>query len=366
MNKRLIWCGLFLWSLGRVQAIGADSASRTIAVEQVVLKLIEQVELPARDAGVLTDLLVTEGEHVTVGQSVARLDDRASRVAVERAELELHAARNLAEKTTSVELAHKQVAREKRRLEEARSLAKITKRTASNRIAQQIAERTAEKARADLRRVKQSREKLASSVSDKEFDQTQLNADKAQLDLDQAQFDLETAAVRAMAQDESVEAQQHAVEAAELEVEAASQDRNQATIQKNLKEVDLRLRRLQLEFQDLVSPIDGVVVERYRHPGEWVEHGQRVLRIIHLKRLRAEGYIPQEIADTRLIGRPARLSVRLKDGRTLTRTGTVNLIGSEVDPIKLDVRVWAEIDNADGLLRPGTQGLLEIDGLPDE
>lgn len=365
MNKRSLWVCLWICIVGLKMAQGADPLTPPIVVEQVVLKLIDQVELPARDAGVLTVLLVSEGDQVTAGQTVARLDDRAPRVAVARSELELDAARNLSERTTSIELARKQVEQEKRRLEEVRSLAKIAHRAAGNQIALQIAERTVEKTRADLRRVTQSREKVASSVSDKDFEQTRLSADKAQLDLEQARFDLETAAVRAMAQEESVEGQQHAVEAAELEVEAARQDQSQAMIQKNLKEVDLRLRRLQLEYQDLVSPIDGVVVERYRHPGEWVEHGQRVLRIIHLKRLRAEGFVSQEIADPRLIGRPARVLVRMKDGRTITRTGRVSLVGSEVDPIRLDVRIWAEVDNSDGLLRPGIQGSLEIDGIPN-
>ena len=44
----------------------------------------------------------------------------------------------------------------------------------------------------------------------------------------------------------------------------------------------------------------------------------------------------------------------------LTFEAKIGFVSPEVDPVSHQVRVWAEIDNADGLLRPGQQGRLEI------
>jgi multidrug efflux pump subunit AcrA (membrane-fusion protein) len=342
------------------QAAPPSESPEKIPVRHAVLKLIREVELPVREAGVIAEYLVREGEAVSEGQVVARMDDRLARRALERAQIELAAARESANRTAPLDLALKKQSRELRRLEEQRSLAVISDRAAENLIPRRILERTLAKADADLKRASQAREKLTTSVSDKDFDQYRLAADKGQLDVEQATFDLDVARLKAQAQRDAVLGQELEVESSGLEVENARSDREQARLQQDLKQADVSLRELLLEFQQLRSPIEGVVVERHHQPGEWLEPGERVLRIIHLSRLRAEAYLPQELAQPDLLDRPAELVVTLKDGRTVKRRGRVVHVGSEVDPVKLDVRIWVEVENDDLRLRPGMQGTLEI------
>ncbi|MCG8451277.1 MAG: efflux RND transporter periplasmic adaptor subunit [Pirellulales bacterium] len=47
-------------------------------------------------------------------------------------------------------------------------------------------------------------------------------------------------------------------------------------------------------------------------------------------------------------------------GKTIEVTGTLRFVSPEMDPVTKQVRIWAELPNKDGKLRPGQQGALEI------
>ena len=45
----------------------------------------------------------------------------------------------------------------------------------------------------------------------------------------------------------------------------------------------------EIKRRKIESPLDGVVVERYHHEGEWAQAGEPVYRIVHMDRLRGRG-----------------------------------------------------------------------------
>ena len=98
--------------------------------------------------------------------------------------------------------------------------------------------------------------------------------------------------------------------------------------------------------------MSGLVTEVKRHKGEWVEPGQSIVRILRLDRLRAEGLASAELLGCDLHGRPVALKVE-QEGKPVEFTGKVVFVSPEIDPVNGQVRVWAEIDNKDGKLRPG-------------
>src|SRR5438034_9110050 len=63
----------------------ADSSP--VEVSSAVIKVLEEVAVPARDAGVLAKVEVKEGQLVEDGQTVVSLLDTDVRLAVERARL---------------------------------------------------------------------------------------------------------------------------------------------------------------------------------------------------------------------------------------------------------------------------------------
>ena len=80
------------------QPNSADEAdSRVLVIQPAVVTLIEQVEVPARVAGVLAEVAVREGTFVEQGELLARLVDDEAQLNLHMAGLELRIARRQAE-----------------------------------------------------------------------------------------------------------------------------------------------------------------------------------------------------------------------------------------------------------------------------
>ncbi|HET6422038.1 MAG TPA: HlyD family efflux transporter periplasmic adaptor subunit [Planctomycetaceae bacterium] len=269
----------------------ADPAAAEIRIPAVVVTLIDQVEIPARDPGVLMQRLVTEGQVVEEGQLLGTMDDRDAKLLRARAEAELA----------------------------------IAQRAAQNELKVRFAQKAADVARAELKRAADSVEKFSKSISQTELDRLQLLADKAALEMEQAHEELATARLH-------VEVKRH----------------------------ELQRAQLQDERRRIISPLTGVVVQWKRNPGEWVEPGAPVVRVIRLHKLRAEGFAPADQLAALQIGRKVTLSVDSGPPQERTFHGELIFVSPEIDPVNRQVRFWAEIDNSQLKLRPGQNGSLVI------
>src|SRR5262249_12659479 len=121
----------------------------------------------------------------------------------------------------------------------------------------------------------------------------------------------------------------------------------------NSKENEWAAAKLAVTRRKIVAPFDGVVVQIFVRLGEWVEPGQKMLRIVNVEKLKAEGFLPAESVSSLATGAPVRLVIDLSDQHEAPFDGTLAFVSPEVDPITRQVRVWAEIDNRAGRLRPG-------------
>ncbi len=270
--------------------VWASARAAEIEVPSVLVKLIEQVEVPAREAGVLERLSVHEGQMVAAGDMLAQIDDAATKFAKRKAELELAGAQKLADSDVKVRFARK----------------------------------SAEVAAAELQRALESQERLAESVSASELDQLRLAAEKAVLEIEQAQLEWEVAKTA-----------------------------------RELKENDVQTAEHDVARRRIAAPLSGFVAQVHRHPGEWVEPGQTVLRMLRLDRLRAEGLVDAQSVNDDLVGQPVTLVVR-QGNAAHEYSGKVVFVSPEVDPVNGQVRIWAEIDNTNLTLRPGLHGSMVI------
>jgi multidrug resistance efflux pump len=148
------------------------------------------------------------------------------------------------------------------------------------------------------------------SLSPTEVRRNKLTADRAGLQVQVAEMEFRVAGINALAQRAKVDVLDH---------EVAS-------------------RRV-------IAPFGGLVVERYRQEGEWVQAGEAVLRLVQMDRLYVQGMIPADkYAPHEIEGRSVKVVVNLPGGRFHEIKAVITYVGQIVEGSK-DYRVRAEIDN---------------------
>jgi len=274
--------------------VNADPAteSKPIKVQSVLLRLIEQAEVSAKEAGVLAKLNVREGQTVSENDELASVEDVDAVLAKKRAELDLD----------------------------------IARREAANDVNIRFARKSANVAKAELDRALNSKRKIPESVSQSEIDSLRLTYEQAILQIEQAQFEREVARL---------------------------------TIK--VKENEVAIANSNLERRKIKAPLSGVVVKIYRRRGEWVEPGKKVMRVLRINRLRAEGFVDAKSIRGNLVDHHVTLQIGIADNPKAEFTGRIVFVSPEIDPVNGQVRVWAEIENRDLLLRPGLRASMQID-----
>jgi multidrug efflux pump subunit AcrA (membrane-fusion protein) len=354
--------GPALVAIGVCLAAAAGLADEPIRISSALLKLVEQVDVPAEQAGVLREVLVTEGMIVQPGQKLVQIDDQQARLTEQRASIDVQMAERLARDRLPVEIASKTAEQSRQKLGELRLQEEMAARQAANQFKVEAAGKAQAVAENELARAEKARERFTDSVSQSEIDGRRLEAEKAALDAQQSQFELDIDALKHDVASEALRGQELAVGAADLEVAQAEAEHEVAQLQASLKKQDLDLARLDMSRRSLTSPLDGVVVEIYRQRGEWVQPGDPVIRVLRLNRLWVEGFIRVEQLSKCVEQSPVRLTVTLNPEETVEVQGRIVFVGREVDPVNREVLIRAEIPNDDFRLLPGMEGELELLG----
>jgi multidrug efflux pump subunit AcrA (membrane-fusion protein) len=267
------------------------TSAEDLPVDTVFIRLLEDVDVPARAPGVLVNIAVTEGQHVKRGDLLGQIEDAEQRLEAEMKNLDREIARKQAENQVHLDFAVKESA---------------------------IAEE-------QLTRAQNSREALKKSVSLKEIEDLKLALERATTDVKRSRYELEIAALT------------HEVKKAEVEY----------------AERQLERRRIQ-------SPIDGLVTTVDREPGEWVQPGDRVFRIVRLDLLRAEGFVDAQAALDGVLGAAVTVTVQTAADKSEMFRGKIVFVDPEVEPATSQVRVRAVIANEGLRLRPGMRANMTI------
>ncbi len=286
----LILCLSFSNSLV-AQEDPAPAAEKPLTIEPAILTIIDQADIPAREAGVLEKLNFTEGMQIRTGDLLAELDFREQEMlrGKARSEVELAAAK------------------------------------AASNVMLDFAKVSHEIAKADEARALESERKFAKSVSKTELDQLRL-----------------------------------AVEKTRFEIINAEEEQTLAKLSLMLKKQELDLASHKLEQRRIIAPFDGAVAQRYRRVGEWVQPGEKVLRLIRTDRLRIEAFVKLESLPPQPMNLDVRWVMRLPDMKEQSYPAKITFVSPEANPVNGQVRLWAEIDNSGGALRAGQVGRLEI------
>ena len=165
MNNQPAIClamSIFLFgSFSRAQTSGPSSTSEPIVAESALLRVVEQVETPARAAGVLARIDVQEGDVVDVGATLAQVDDEEAKLVYQRSVVEHELAKHRAENDAAIRSAKKALAY----------------------------------ARREAQRFQKAARELPGSISKSELEESEMQAEQRDLDVIQAKHDHRTDAL---------------------------------------------------------------------------------------------------------------------------------------------------------------------------
>ena len=246
-----------------------------------VVGVLDDINLPAKDSGVLLEFRGKLGQRVEVGDLIGQLDAA-----------DLKAQREV--------------------IEAERRVAEIT---AENDINIRFSRSSSEVSQKVLDKSREANVIYRDTVSSTEIGRLALEAERGELSIERSMLDQETA-----------------------ETEVQLQNKRLASLE------------LQIANRQIISSIDGMIVSTPFSEGEWIERGQTVVRIIRTDRVEVVALADAESADISFVGQP--VTIELEDQQL---SGEVTFVNPEINPASGRVQIRAEVDNPEGLLRPGSR-----------
>jgi len=137
---------------------------------------------------------------------------------------------------------------------------------------------------------------------------------------------------------------EHQMDEAATEMHLASLQLRQAEKDREIARMELLQAREALKLRSIESPIDGVVIERFKVPGEFVEDAP-ILKIAQLDPLRVEVVAPVSVFGRITSGMQAEVFPEVDLGRRLI--ATVTLVDRVVDAASGTFGIRLELPNAD-------------------
>ena len=221
---------------------------------------------------------------------------------------------------TMVQLNSVQVATELRAAEAAFEAAAME---AANDVDARYAKRTLDVRKRELQQNVEANQGFAGAISETVIAKLELVVDQSQLAIEQAEHDLQVAAAAAREK------------AAAVEIVKARLDKHAIT-----------------------APVSGTVVQVDVEPGEWIEVGKPVARLITLDPIRAECFVDGRKYGENLVGHDVEFVFEADKNQTLR--GTVVFVSPELHPVTGQARLWATLKNPNEVARAGMRGRLIV------
>ncbi|HAP06769.1 MAG TPA: hypothetical protein DCR20_03005, partial [Planctomycetaceae bacterium] len=278
-------------------------------------------------------------------------------------EQELQAATQKRASSRLSQVATAAVQEAERQAEQAALDADQARQSADDPSAVRLAEAKLAEATAALQLADASRKASARSVSEREFLALSSQREQAAIAVQQAQHEKALAAIKARSLAKATEQQQAAVARLKLLLETARGTEDAETQQLEVLRTTVEIARQKVQRRRLIAPFDGIITERRKAAGEWLEPGEPVLRLIQTRRLLIDGVVSISESQQLQPGQTAAVRIPVatsNPGPQDTVTAKLIFVSPEVDALNDAVRIRAEVQQPPHWLRPGAQVLLEI------
>jgi macrolide-specific efflux system membrane fusion protein len=214
-------------------------------------------------------------------------------------------------------------------LEAAQAAYEAARLQSDNDVDARYAKRTLEVRQRELQQSLIANEQFPGSISQTEISKLQLVVDQSRLAIEQAEHEMQVAS-------------------------AGAREKLAAA-----KIVEARLDR-----HRVLAPVSGIAVEVAVEPGEWVEVGKPVVRIISLDPIRVECFVDGRQHGAELVGGAVEFFPTQADinGDTAAPPlrGKVSFVSPELNPVTGQARLWATIENPGLSARAGMLGRIVI------
>lgn len=287
----------------RVVRAETGNLARTVVVSGT-LGADEEAEIGPKIAGRLVDLNVDLGDHVRLGQALARLSPTDLQLRIRQAESALQQAR-----------------------------AQLGLPAGGAATVDPDDTALVKQAVANLTQARLTRDRMARLLEQQLIPQQDFDASEAALQVAEARH-------------------QEAIETART---------RQALVGQRLSELDIA--RQALRDSTVTAPFDGMIRERLASVGDYVAVGQPVVVLVRVHPLRLRLEVPEREATGVRGGQPVRLTV---EGSPGTHEGHVARISPAIREESRTLLVEAEVPNPGGRLRPGSFAKAEIVTQADE
>ncbi len=294
----------------------APVSTRRVTYElEAVGTLMEEnrFEIPARLAGVVNKVSFTEGDAVTTGQELCRIDYDRNLLQVRQAE--------------SV-LLEKQAALQ-------RAVATVSDMERETSTALENARTTLDLAQGEFKR--RSDRGANAFTSPEERDQFEAKYRQSQTGY------------------------RDAINAAGTQVALATAQAREAEAAMETARGEVALEKDNLERSIVKAPMSGVIQERAIVEGQFVDQGKMIALMVQADPLRLRFTVPESRASR--LSKNMRLNFTVPAYANRTFTGTVYDIGAFADLETREVICWARVSNNDAQLKPGffTHVELQVD-----
>lgn len=158
--------------------------------------------------------------------------------------------------------------------------------------------------------------------------------------------------------------QQLTVTRAESEHIVAEKEAETAGITIEAKQAQLDVAGITVKHHRIESALDGVIVQMYRRPGEWVSPGDPIMRVVYMDKLRVEGFVDSnKFTPDEILGKVVEVTANLPNDRVERFPAVISYVSPIVEASN-EYRVWCEVENrvhnGHWILRPGMMAEMNI------
>jgi multidrug efflux pump subunit AcrA (membrane-fusion protein) len=351
--------GMLLVVLSAIVSAEEKLPDGAIEVRDVFLRIKESAEIPALERGQLKRILSEPGDSVDPLQLLAELDDVEAKLNLELAQIDFEIAELQHHKSVSVQIARSTLDETQELLNQARLEAEASKAIAATDIGIRQATMDIEVSKGDLERAVGARKEFTSSISDQQLIKLTLVRDHDLLKLEKAKLDQSVEMIKSQSRNAIIAQQEAAVQRLEHALNKAESEREAEKLSLKGLQKQVEITSERLERRKLKAPFPGMVVEQLKNPGEWIEIGESVLRIVRMDVLFVEGYVNANLVTSASRGKKVIVDCGSQADKKLE--GTLVFVSPEIDSVSQQVLVKAVIENEDLHLRPGQPAQMWID-----